>query len=119
VRQVQVQHQRLEGYSGPLPHPEHFAQFNAILPGAAERMMKMAEDQSLHRRQMEHREQVLEHLYGGAGLLCAFLICTAAIAGSVVCILHDRNVGGTLLGGAGLAAVVGMLIAGRRSAKRK
>jgi len=66
---------------------------------------------------MERREQTLDHVYAGVGLLFAFLICAGAIIGSVVCILRDRNVGGTLLGGVGLATVAGLLIAGRRASK--
>ncbi len=105
--------QQVQHYQGPLPHPEHFAQFENILPGAADRILKMAEAQGTHRHGLERREQTLAHVYAGAGLLFAFLICTTAIVGSVVCILNDRNVGGTLLGGAGLAAVAGILVAGR------
>ena len=53
----QVQRERLaitaESYSGPLPHPDHLRHFEATLPGAADRIIKMAEKQSAHRREME------------------------------------------------------------------
>ena len=68
-------------------------------------------------KNMQRREQALDHVYAGVGLLFAFLICVGAIIGSLVCILRDRNVGGTLLGGVGLATVAGLLIAGRRASK--
>ena len=42
-------------YSGPLPAPEDFAKYDSVLPGAAERILKMAEENSVHRRQMERR----------------------------------------------------------------
>lgn len=42
-------------YSGPLPAPEDFARYDAVLPGAAERILKMAEENSVHRQQMEKR----------------------------------------------------------------
>ncbi len=33
-----------ERHSGPLPHPESFKKYNETLPGAADRIMKMAEE---------------------------------------------------------------------------
>ncbi len=47
-----VRHQSVS-FSGPLPPPNHLEQYERILPGAAERILKMAEDQSLHRRNLE------------------------------------------------------------------
>lgn len=35
----------VESRSGPLPTPEDFAKYDAALPGAAERILKMAEDE--------------------------------------------------------------------------
>ena len=32
-------------YQGPLPHPTHFAGYESVLPGAAERILAMAEKQ--------------------------------------------------------------------------
>jgi len=45
--------QQSVSFSGPLPPPNHLEQYERILPGAAERLLKMAEDQSLHRRNLE------------------------------------------------------------------
>jgi uncharacterized membrane protein len=42
-------------FSGPLPPPEILAQYNEIVPGAAERILKMAEEQSAHRRGLEDK----------------------------------------------------------------
>lgn len=42
-----------ESFSGPLPPPKHLAEYERILPGAAERIFRMAEDQATHRRSLE------------------------------------------------------------------
>ncbi|MCL4395750.1 MAG: DUF2335 domain-containing protein, partial [Chloroflexi bacterium] len=42
-----------EHYSGPLPHPRIFAQFEKVLPGSAERILAMAERQQAHRIKLE------------------------------------------------------------------
>ncbi|MGL4370892.1 MAG: DUF2335 domain-containing protein, partial [Spirochaetota bacterium] len=40
-------------YSGPLPLPSDFSGYEAVLPGAAERIMAMTEEQSRHRMKCE------------------------------------------------------------------
>ncbi len=44
---------RAVSYSGPLPPPEHLAQYNAIVPGAAERILAMAERE----QEFQHKAQ--------------------------------------------------------------
>lgn len=44
-----VQHQ------GPLPAPDDLDRYNTLLPGAAERIIRMAEEESAHRRAIEDR----------------------------------------------------------------
>lgn len=51
---IQVQ----AAFSGPIPPPEMLAQYNAVLPNGADRIVKMAEDQSAHRRRVESRGQI-------------------------------------------------------------
>lgn len=40
-------------YQGPIPPPEVLHKFDQLVPGTAERLIKLAEDESNHRRQME------------------------------------------------------------------
>ena len=42
-------------YQGPLPRPEDFAAYDRVLRGAADRILKMAENQATHRQAMERR----------------------------------------------------------------
>lgn len=43
----------IEQHSGPIPHPDIIKQYEEILPGAADRIISMAENQSSHRQAME------------------------------------------------------------------
>lgn len=49
-QQVQVSH-----HQGPLPAPEDLQRYNELLPGAAERIIKMAEAEQQHRHEQERR----------------------------------------------------------------
>ncbi|PIQ30327.1 MAG: hypothetical protein COS35_13425 [Zetaproteobacteria bacterium CG02_land_8_20_14_3_00_50_9] len=41
-------------HSGPLPAPEDFAKYENILPGAAERILSMAENEARHRHTIDN-----------------------------------------------------------------
>lgn len=43
-----------ERFAGPLPHPDILERYDKIVPGLAERIVKMAEGQSQHRQGLEH-----------------------------------------------------------------
>lgn len=45
----------VEQYSGPLPPPQMLADFDLVLPGSAERILKMVENQAQHRMKIESR----------------------------------------------------------------
>jgi uncharacterized membrane protein len=42
-----------ESFSGPIPHPKILKQYNEIVPGSANRIIKMAEKQQSHRIYLE------------------------------------------------------------------
>ena len=42
-------------FSGPLPHPEDLAKYDQIVPGAADRIIKMAENEMCHRHRNEDK----------------------------------------------------------------
>lgn len=46
----------VEQFSGPLPRPQDLAKYNETLPGAAERILVMAEKEQAHRHEMDKEE---------------------------------------------------------------
>ena len=52
-QQVQVSHQKL--HQGPLPAPEDLTRYEDLLPGAAERIFRMAEIEQQHRHEQENK----------------------------------------------------------------
>jgi uncharacterized membrane protein len=51
-RTMLVQQTSVQSFSGPLPPPEVLKRFDEIVPGAAERIIKMAEAQSEQRKDL-------------------------------------------------------------------
>ena len=83
IQHVQVQ----QHYSGPLPQPEALAQYDKIVPGAAERIIKMAE------KEMEHRHGIESSMTRNVirttvlGIIFAFL-SVLILSGSVLYALY-------------------------------
>jgi uncharacterized membrane protein len=50
-----VQHFEATTYSGPLPQAEQLQKYEEVLPGAADRIIRMAEEQSAHRQEIERQ----------------------------------------------------------------
>jgi uncharacterized membrane protein len=46
-------HQTVTHYEGAIPHPEILRGFELQVPGSAARLIKLAEDESAHRRKLE------------------------------------------------------------------
>jgi uncharacterized membrane protein len=42
-----------ERFSGPIAHPRHLREYEDIVPGAADRIIRMAEDALIHQKKME------------------------------------------------------------------
>jgi uncharacterized membrane protein len=91
-------------FSGPLPPPEELAKYERILPGAADRIIRMAEQQGTHRQDLESVALGANVTTQKWGLACAFVIAMSAIWGGVWISLKGMS-------GAGLTAIIGALAA--------
>lgn len=100
-------------FSGPLPPPEALEMYNRILPGAADRILKMAEDQEKHRQDIE-RQVVRSNVFSQkAGLVMGFMVAITAIVGGIwLALVGSSAVGLTAIISA-LAALVGVFVYGK------
>lgn len=115
-QQVSVSEYR---HSGPIPDPMTLEGYNNIVPGAADRIIKMAEEQSSHRRALElvaiksrSRDSLL-------GIIFGFLLALATIFAGTYVILEGFIWGGTILGSAGLVGLVSVFIYGTSSSRKE
>ena len=54
---VQVKTEMVEEYSGLIPHPRIVEGYEKICPGAADRILKMVEEELVHKRELEKKEE--------------------------------------------------------------
>jgi len=101
-------------YNGPLPPPALFEEYNKVLPGAAERILSMAEKQAAHRQDLESRAIKSGIKNSLIGLIFGFILGVMTIVGGVYCILKGQPTGGTILSSAGLVSLVSVFVYGSR-----
>jgi uncharacterized membrane protein len=90
-------------FSGPLPPPEALEKYNQVLPGAADRIISMAEQQAKHRQGLERAVIDSNIFVQKVGPFLGFVVAMTAIGGGVYLIMQNKEV-------SGLAAILGALV---------
>ncbi len=112
-------HQISAIYSGPIPPPDLFRQYDEVLPGAAERILAMAERQSEHRQKMETTVINGDDKRATQGQLCGFIVAmTTVIGGFILIALGKDGIGISTIFGS-LATLTGMFIYGSISRRKE
>ncbi len=106
---------------GPLPAADEFADYERVLPGAADRILRMAEAEQQHRHQMESdstkvfsEDRQAQNAQFRRGQFFALLIgLLALLVPAIIAMLYDNptativaGVVSVVLGGSGLVAVI-------------
>ncbi len=101
-------------FSGPLPPPEMLARYDEIIPGSAERILTMAESQSLHRRELE-REVVFSRIaLSRRGQWLGFAIAIVGLGTSAIIAIYGSALAGGIIGLGTLVSLVGVFMYGTK-----
>lgn len=105
-----VSQQIITWRSGPIPSHEEFAGYEAVLPGAADRILSMGEQQTKHRINLENK--VINHdiIKSYAGLFFGLIVCLGGFYTSYKIVELGHSVAGTLFGAAPLAGLVAVFV---------
>jgi uncharacterized membrane protein len=115
-----AQAQFVQQHSGPLPDPETFRSYDLVVPGAAERILRMAETDAAHNRDLEQRDMRAAEREGMVARLTAAAIPIGGICAAVVLGLHGGAewVAGILGAGSLSSPLIAALLQGRGGDKR-
>jgi len=69
----------IQQYQGPIPDPETLRKYDQIVPGAAERIIHMAEQEGEHRRRMEQLALEAEKTERKTGQMLGFAIAVGCL----------------------------------------
>ena len=106
-------------WSGPLPPPAVLEQYDALVPGAAERIFRRWEKQSDHRMEMEKATGESDSRRSDKGLLFAFILSLIIISsGTYIAVYVQPWVGASIIGG-NIAGLAGIFVYGTNARRRE
>lgn len=103
----------VESYSGPIPPPALFEQYEKILPGCAQRIMCMAENQQNHRIAIESQVVSSQQAIQKSGQKYAFWVAIIFAFVSGFCAFTGHDAVAATLGGTTVVSLVAAFIAGK------
>ena len=110
MREIVVQEMISRTKSGPLPDPEDFKKYEEVLPGSADRIMKMAENNQENRLELQKIEQ--EKYYNSndkitsKGITSSTIISIAGISGAVLLGIFGNEYAASIIGTLSLGNIV-------------
>jgi uncharacterized membrane protein len=110
---TRVVHEVFSSFQGPLPHPSLLDRYDEISPGAAERIIAMAEKEQAHRHSWEQRALSAESWYGMVGLLAGWTTAIALAGGAALAAAFGEPAVGVALAAASATGMVWKLVQGR------
>jgi uncharacterized membrane protein len=115
-RSMLTQRTSLEMFQGPLPPPSVLEHYDRIVPGAAQRILAMAEQQATHRQALERRVSRTGTITSVLGQLFAFVLTLRAFEFAVQMLRGGHSAEAVVTTIATIGALVGVFIVGKRQA---
>jgi len=102
-------------WSGPIPSPQALQGYEMIVPGAADRILKIAEAQTAHRIAMESTVIRGDSKRSYLGLLAGFVLSTMVVGGGIYLIAVGHDWAGSGLVGLNLTGLAAVFVYGSRA----
>lgn len=112
----------LESFSGPIPKPSMLKEYENVVPGCAERIIRMAEKQAKHRQNLEKTVIEGDSKRADRGLRAGFIVALAGLGVALTLGLNGQVQAAIIIGAVDLGALVGIFVYGsvtRRSERAK
>lgn len=100
-------------FSGPLPSPVILEEYDRIVPGAAERILKMAEAEAQFQHDITSRALNAEAKEVGRGQILGFLMGALALLTSALALWLGHPDTASVIGGTTVVGLVSVFVVGR------
>lgn len=107
-----------ESFSGPIPHPRTFKEYEAILPGSADRILKMAEDQQKHRMELEKMAVNKQLTQSGRGQVFGFIVFILGLILSVAFAKLGMETFAGIFACSTLGILVTLFVTGKKASRK-
>jgi uncharacterized membrane protein len=106
-------------YTGPIPPPGMLVKYNEAVPGAADRILVMAERQSVHREAIESKVVDAGIKSQARGSWFGFIVSMTAVVGGIYLIKLGKSSEGLTAIIGSLAALAGVFVYGKRKESKE
>lgn len=103
-----------EQWSGPLPSPRDLAEFDRVIPGAAERILAQFEKQAAHRMSIEWRVVRSKTWQSNMGSVFGFGIGTLGLWVAKEVAMSGQGAASAIIAAVDLVGLVSVFVIGRR-----
>ena len=100
--------------AGPIPPPDIMEQYEKTLPGSADRIIKMAENQSEHRQSLEKQRLSFSNREVHLGQIFGFLIGAIAIVTGGYIASSGAQISGGVMGTSVVIGLVSVFVIGSK-----
>ena len=114
-----IQQSVAAAFQGPLPLPSHLREYDEIVPGAAERILAMAEKQSVHRRDLEAYVTRGDGHRAWAGLVIGGMLAAGCIGGGIWLVSLGQSSGGIAIATSTVATLAAVFVYGTQSRRKE
>ena len=104
-----------QSYSGPIPPPQILEEFERIIPGAAERILHMAEENGKHQREMERSALNMVADTTRRGQRYGLLIGLTAFITCIIALWLGSEETAMTIGGVTIVGLVAVFVTSRSS----
>ena len=104
----------IAAFQGPLPPPSLLDQYNQIVPGAAERILRLFEIQVDHRQRLEGQVIGSDIRDSRLGLVLGAIVSIAAIVGGVFAITYGHPTTGGIIAAIPVPTLAAVFVYGSR-----
>jgi uncharacterized membrane protein len=116
---TQVNHSVTTSYVGPIPPPSMMREFDELVPGAAARILQLAEDQTRHRMSLEKLVVNSNNRRAWCGLAAGLFVTLSAIGCGTYLVVNGFSAVGFAFGISAVAGLSGVFVYGTRSGRKE
>jgi len=95
-----------QSYSGPLPPSDEMAQYEETLPGSADRIITMTENQSKHRIEMEKLDLPIQHEQFKRGQNFSLIIGIFGLTVTTILALFGHDIVAVIIGAITIGTII-------------
>lgn len=115
LKSLMIMTRHEESFSGPIPHPDMFKKYEDVLSGSADRILKMAEEQQVHRMRLEDAAIRNQLKMNKRGQIFAFVIFILGLGLSVIFAYVGMKTFAGIFATVTIVTIIGMFINGKRA----